>query len=64
MQDALIHQVAGFMATDPMAQNMSAAEISIILHEKLKETMGKSATIKGWQQRLYDHNGLPNSPTL
>jgi hypothetical protein len=62
-QEALLQQVAGFLTTDPMAQGMSAAEISTMLSEKLHQTAGKSVNA-GWQQRLYDHNGLPTTPQM
>jgi uncharacterized coiled-coil protein SlyX len=68
VQEALIEQVSGFLASQPETQ-MKAEDISKLLHEKLK-SVGKTAPESpatgdtNWQAKLQNQPAAAISPTL
>jgi hypothetical protein len=63
VQEALINQIAGFLASDPHAHHLKAEEISNLLHQKMKEIV-KSPLQPGWQGRIGDMTGAQPAPSL
>ncbi len=62
LQEALVSHIAGYLSSQPEI-HLKAEEIADMLHEKMKGTMTQGA-MASWQERLYDHNGLPTTPSF
>lgn len=62
LQEALVSHIAGYLSSQPEI-HLKAEEISDMLHQKLKASPSQGPAAS-WQRWLYDHNGLPTTPSF